>query len=347
MKQVFAKTGSVFVDDVPAPRVEPGTLLVKVLHSCVSVGTESAGVRSTGQSLYRRAVRQPEKMVKVLQMAREKGVRNTARFVSNQTTAAYPMGYSAAGIVAEVGKSVEGFSVGDLVACAGAKYAVHAEYVNVPVNLAVKIPEGIGSQEAATVTLGAIAMQGVRRTAPTIGETIVVVGLGLLGQIATQIFVANGCRVIAVDIDGDRVRLAVENGAKFGIDFKSADYVDRVNSLTDGFGADAVVITAASASNDIVSQAMNTCRKKGRVVLVGDVGLNLKREDFYTKELDFLISTSYGPGRYDPIYEEGGQDYPLPYVRWTENRNMAAYLQLIADETVSYTHLTLPTICSV
>ncbi len=245
-----------------------------------------------------------------------------------------PTGYSAAGKIIAVGSEVEGFVTGDLVACAGSGIANHAEIIDVPVNLAVKIPAGLGTGVASTVTLGAIALQGVRRTQPTLGETVVVVGLGILGQITAQLLRANGCRVIGVDPDERRVALAVENGLDFGVNATSQDYVEEARKLTDGFGADAVVITAAASSDRIVSDAMRACRRKGRVVLVGDVGLHLNRADFYSKELDFFISTSYGPGRYDPVYEEGGQDYPLGYVRSTENRNMEAYLRMLAERKI-------------
>jgi predicted dehydrogenase len=204
----------------------------------------------------------------------------------------------------------------------------------VPVNLAVKVPEGVSAEDASTVTLGAIALQGVRRASPTLGETIVVVGLGILGQLTVQLLKANGCRVVGLDTDAGRVKAAQGCGLDLGLVPEGDAWIERVAWLTDGFGADAAIVTAAGPSHEIISQAMRACRRKGRVVLVGDVGLNLRREDFYRKELDFLVSTSYGPGRYDPVYEEGGNDYPLPYVRWTENRNMAAYLDLVAGGAV-------------
>lgn len=339
MKQVLVKAGGVVVEDVPAPVVGRKNILVQVAHSCVSVGTEMSGVSSSGQSLYRRALKQPERITQVIQMVRDQGIRRTANLVRGKLEAMTPTGYSAAGEVIAVGEDVEGFRAGDRVACAGAAIANHAEVIDVPVNLAVRIPDGLDTSAAATVTLGAIAMQGVRRTAPTLGETIVVVGLGVLGQLTTQLLNANGCRVIGVDLDPERIRLAIENGMFEGIDPATDNYVARVHRLTDGFGADAVVVTAATPSDQVISEAMQACRKKGRVALVGDVGLNLNRADFYKKELDFLISTSYGPGRYDPLYEEGGQDYPLPYVRWTETRNMEEYLRLLATGRVSIRNL--------
>src|ERR1017187_336411 len=334
MKQVLVKGGSVFVDEVAAPKVSPRRILVAVSYSCISAGTELAGVVNSGLPLYRRALKQPEHVRRALELMKDQGIKRTFDRVLGRLAAGTPTGYSAAGRVIAVGPDDEEFVIGDLVACAGAGIANHAEVIDVPINLAVKIPAGLGVDVASTVTLGAIAMQGVRRTQPTLGETIVVVGLGVLGQISAQLLHANGCRVIGVDTDQRRVALAVENGLHVGVDPASEDYIERTYKLTDGFGADAVVITAATASDRVVSDAMHACRRKGRVVLVGDVGLHLNRADFYSKELDFFISTSYGPGRYDPVYEEGGQDYPLAYVRWTENRNMEAYLRMLAERKI-------------
>jgi len=339
MKQVLIRAGQAVVEQVPAPLAGTRNILVRVEYSCISVGTEMAGVRMSALPLYQRALKQPENVKRVLAMMREQGVVHTLQRVRGKLAAGTPTGYSAAGTVIAVGDEVEGFAVGDRVACAGAGIANHAEYIDVPVNLAVPVPQALGVDRASTVTLGAIALQGVRRTAPTLGETVVVIGLGILGQLCAQMLRANGCRVIGVDLDSRRIAQAVANGMDIGIDPGQENYVDRVHKLTGGFGADAVLITAASSSDTIISEAMQATRKKGRVVLVGDVGLNLNRGDFYQKELDFFISTSYGPGRYDPSYEEGGQDYPLPYVRWTENRNMQAYLALLANGRVSLDNL--------
>lgn len=292
----------------------------------------------SGLPLYRRALKQPEHARRVLQMMRDQGIKRTYERVRGQLAAGLPAGYSAAGEILQVGEQVDGFRAGDLVACAGAGIANHAEVIDVPVNLAVRIPTGLSTEAASTVTLGAIALQGVRRANPTLGETVVVIGLGLLGQLTAQLLRANGCRVIGTDLDPVRVRLAMENGLDFGIT-AAEELVERVHRLTDGFGADASIITAATSSNEVISQAMRVCRKKGRVVLVGDVGLDLNRSDLYKKELDFFISCSYGPGRYDPSYEEGGQDYPMPYVRWTENRNMEEYLRLLAEGRISLANL--------
>ncbi len=331
MRQVLVKDGSVVVQDVPMPTVGRRNILVRVAHSCVSVGTELAGVRMSGLPLYRRALRQPENVRKVLDMVKDQGLSRTIDRVRGKLSSGAPTGYSAAGVVIAVGEDVVGFSLGDKVACAGAGIANHASFIDVPINLAVKLPDNLGTERACTVTLGAIALQGVRRCEPTLGEKIVIVGLGLLGQLTAQMLKANGCCVIGVDPDPRRVNLALTLGMNYGLDPNAEDYVAQVLRLTDGMGADAVIITAATSSDEVVSQSFKSCRRKGRVILVGDVGLNLNRSDFYNKEIDFRISTSYGPGRYDPVYEEGGQDYPFAYVRWTENRNMSAYLDMLAD----------------
>lgn len=339
MKQVLIKAGGVVVEEVPSPQVSRKNILVRVTNSCISVGTEMAGVKMSGLPLYQRALKQPENVKRVIEMMRDQGVKRTMDRVMGKLSAGSPTGYSAAGVIIELGEDVDGFSVGDRVACAGAGVANHAEVIDVPVNLAVKIPQELDTDLASTVTLGAIAMQGVRRAQPTLGETFVVVGLGILGQITAQILSANGCKVIGVDLDPRRIQLALDNGMDIGINPSLENYVDRVIKLTEGLGADATVITAATDSNQVISEAMQACRKKGRVVLVGDVGLALNRADFYKKELDFLISSSYGPGRYDPVYEEGGQDYPIAYVRWTENRNMQAYLDLLSKGKVKLNNL--------
>jgi predicted dehydrogenase/threonine dehydrogenase-like Zn-dependent dehydrogenase len=335
VKQLLAKAGSVFVQDVPAPTVGAKNVLVQVSHSCVSVGTEMASVKLSGLPLYRRALKQPHHVKRALRMMSDIGVQRTISLVKGRLDSGLPVGYSAAGEVVEIGPEVEGFKRGDIVACAGAGIANHAEIIDVPVNLVTAVPDGLDTKLASTVTLGAIAMQGVRRLAPTLGETIVVIGLGILGQIAVQLLKAAGCIVVGTDIDERRIGIARENGMDYGLAPSDGAVVTRIVQLTDGYGADGVLITAATPSSQAISEAFKACRRKARVVLVGDVGLNIDRNDMYAKELDFLISTSYGPGRYDPIYEEGGQDYPLPYVRWTENRNMHEYLRLLRSGAVN------------
>lgn len=331
--------GKAVVHEVPAPQASPKNILVRVAHSCISVGTEIAGVKMSGLPLYRRALKQPHHVKRVLQIMRDQGIRRTFERVTGQLAAGMPLGYSAAGTVLQVGSEVELFQIGDLVACAGAGIANHAEMIEVPVNLAVKLPNGMGTLEGSSIAIGSIAMQGIRRATLTLGETVAVIGLGLLGQITAQLLSAHGCRVIGMDLDPDRVRIAMKNGLDFGIHPDEEDFVDRIRKLTGGFGTDAVIVTAATSSHEVISQAMQCCRKKGRVILVGDVGLNLKRGDFYEKEIDFLISCSYGPGRYDSSYEEDGEDYALPYVRWTENRNMEEYLRLLATGKINLSNL--------
>jgi predicted dehydrogenase/threonine dehydrogenase-like Zn-dependent dehydrogenase len=342
MKQVVVQGGSARVIEAAAPIAGTKNILVQVSRSCISAGTELAGVRMSGLPLYQRALKQPDNVRQVVNLMRDQGVMRTLRRVKGKLAAGTPTGYSAAGRVIGVGGEADTFQVGDIVACAGAGIANHAEYIDVPVNLAVHVPDTVGFDAASTVTLGAIALQGLRRANPTLGETFVVVGLGVLGQLTVQMLKANGCRAIGIDVDEKRVDLARANGLNIGILASAEDVVDRVHKHTNGLGADGTIITAGSSSHQLISDAMKMCRKKGRVVLVGDVGLNLNRADFYAKELDFLISASYGPGRYDPVYEEGGQDYPLPYVRWTENRNMQAYLAMLADGSIKLDNLIRP-----
>jgi predicted dehydrogenase/threonine dehydrogenase-like Zn-dependent dehydrogenase len=338
VKQVVITGGRVQLLDVPAPQPEPRGILVRVEYSTISVGTEIAGVRSASMPLYRRALEQPAKVRRALQLVRERGLRHTIERARGETSAV-PLGYSASGTVLTVGAEVEEFRAGDRVACAGAGIANHAEVIAVPLNLAVRIPAEVDSADASTVALGAIALQGIRRAAPELGETVLVVGLGLIGQVTVQLLRANGCRTIGVDPDPARLAIARAAGMDAAVGAAESGYSADVLRLTDGYGADAAIVTAATPSHEVINQAMEACRRKGRVVLVGDVGLNLVREQLYAKELDFLISTSYGPGRYDPLYEAEGRDYPLPYVRWTENRNMAAYLDLVASGRISLANI--------
>jgi predicted dehydrogenase/NADPH:quinone reductase-like Zn-dependent oxidoreductase len=327
VKQVLIRGGAAAVDEVPAPVVPARGLLVRVAASTISAGTERASVEMSKLPLYRRALAQPHHAKRALEIARREGFVKTYKRVKDQVDAGVPIGYSAAGVVLEPGEDVVGFSPGDRVACAGAGIANHAEVIAVPINLAVRVPDGVELEDASTVTLGAIALQGVRRAQPTLGETVGVIGLGILGQLTVQLLRANGCRVLAYDLDPTRVALAVAAGAIDG----SGDFAERARAHTDGFGLDAVIVTAATPSSDPMHVAAQASRRKGRIVIVGDVGLDLRRADLYQKEIDVLMSTSYGPGRYDGVYELEGHDYPIGYVRWTENRNMAEYLELLAS----------------
>ena len=338
MKQVIIKKGVPYVAEVPSPKLEDGEVLVRLQASCISIGTELSGIRGSAIPIWKKAIAQPEKVLTVMQIARDHGIKKALKTVKDNKDTEHLTGYSAAGIVIALGANINDLAIGDRVACAGAQYAHHAEYISVARNLCVLIPEKLGFEAASTITLGAIALQGVRRSQPTLGETFVVIGLGILGQLTAQILRTNGCRVIGIDTDYSRIDKAISLGMDHGFHPDDID-IDTVARMTDGFGADSVIITAASVSDDIVSSAFKMCRKKGRVVLVGDVGLNLNRADFFTKEIDFLISTSYGPGRYDHNYEEQGLDYPISYVRWTENRNMSEYVRLIIDGNVQVSPL--------
>jgi predicted dehydrogenase/threonine dehydrogenase-like Zn-dependent dehydrogenase len=339
MKQVLIRKGTVLLENVPSPLIEAGHVLVEVMYSLISAGTEISAVKTSSQSLLKKAFEQPEKVKKLLDFMRQQGVEKTFAKVRGKLEEATPMGYSCSGIVIQAGSGVTGFQPGDRVACAGAGVANHAEIILVPRNLMVKLPDTCGLKDAASMTLGAIAVQGVRRADPRLGEVTAVIGLGLLGQITVQLLKASGCRVIGLDIDARRVMLARQLGADYAFVSPNVDVASEVRQLTDGYGVDATIITAASHSNDIVQQAMEITRQKGRVVVVGAVGLGLNRSPFYEKEIDFLISCSYGPGRYDEKYEKHGVDYPYAYARWTENRNMQEYLRLVAEGTIKLTEI--------
>jgi len=340
MKQVLLTRAGVEVRDVPEPQVEPGCVLVRVSHSCISVGTEMSGVRESNLPLWKRTLQRPDQVRRLAMLVAHEGLDTARAMVRTKLAEAQPIGYSAVGRVIAAGDGVSDLSLGDRVACAGAQSAHHAEIICVPRNLTVAVPEAVCDRDASTVTLGAIALQGVRRMQPTLGESIVVIGLGVIGQITVQLLKSAGARVIGVDIDRKRLAEAAALGIDANVHPDDVDPIAQATRLTDGQGADGVIVTAASPSNEVVSTAFRMCRRKARVVLVGDVGLDLQRDDIYVKELDFLISTSYGPGRYDRTYEESGLDYPIAYVRWTENRNMAEYLRQIAGGRVQLAKVT-------
>jgi threonine dehydrogenase-like Zn-dependent dehydrogenase len=319
LKQVVIYKGAVIIEEIPIPFIENNEILVKLNSSCLSIGTEMSGINTSAIPMWKRAINQPNKINKLFDLIKSEGLTKTIKIIEEKKETISQTGYSASGIIIAVGSEITDLKIGDRIACAGGGYAVHAEYIRVPRNLCTIIPDNVNYEAASTVTLGAIALQGIRRASPTLGETFVVIGLGVIGQLTTQILKANGCKVIGIDPNQERLNLALSIGMNFGQTPEAE--VENIFKLTNGFGADGIIITAASDSNQIVSSAFKMCRKKGRVVLVGDVGLNLIRSDFYSKEVDFFISTSYGPGRYDTNYEEKGVDYPISYVRWTENRN--------------------------
>lgn len=333
MRQIVQnqKTGEIIVDDVPCPTLVEGRIIVRNAFSVISVGTERAAITEASQSLVSRAKNNPDKVRQVLASAKRDGLIEAYKKVKNRLDRNRAIGYSSAGVVVE--SSVVDFKSGDRVACAG--YGYHAEYVSVPPNLCTHVPDGVGLDEAAFCTLGAISLQGVRQAQLNIGENVVVVGLGLIGLITVAILKANGCRVLGVDISAQTFLKAKELGCD-DMTVVNQDSLKRVESFTNGIGADAVIITASSSSNQPMEYALAYCRKRGKIVVVGDVGMTVKPGPFYEKELELKISTSYGPGRYDARYEEGGLDYPVAYVRWTENRNMEAIIDLLDRGRLSF-----------
>ncbi len=336
MKQVLQnlKSGQLAVTEVPSPVAQRGRVLVRTVNSLISAGTERMTVDMANKSLLGKARERPDLVKQVIQKAKNEGLLNTFNAVRSKLGSSTALGYSASGIVIDVGDEVSEFRVGDRVACAGAGFASHAEVLSVPKNLCVRLPENASFEAGAFGTLGAIALQGVRLAEPTLGEAVVVIGLGLLGQLTVQLLKANGCRVFGIDIDPNKISLAIELGADAGA-LSDTDAKQAVMDWSRGRGADAVLITAATSSNQPVELAGEISRMKGRVVAVGLVGLDVPRNLYYNRELALKISMSYGPGRYDPEYEERGHDYPFAYVRWTEGRNIEAFLDLVAEGRVN------------
>jgi polar amino acid transport system substrate-binding protein len=335
MKQILQnyKTGEVSVADVPPPIAQRGRVLVRTAASLISAGTERMAVELGRKSLIGKARERPDLVRQVVRKAQREGLMNTLTAVQSKLNAANALGYSAAGVVIGAGDDVTTFSAGDRVACAGAGFASHAEVLSVPKNLCVRLPDAVDFEAAAFGTLGAIALQGVRLAEPTLGESIVVIGLGLLGQLTVQLLKANGCRVFGIDLDPAKIELARTLGADDGC-VSGGETAAAVSAWSRGRGADAVLITAATASDQPVELAGEISRLKGRVVAVGLVGMNVPRKIYYERELTLKVSMSYGPGRYDPEYEERGHDYPFAYVRWTEGRNIEAFLDLVAAGSV-------------
>jgi len=326
----------VVVEDMPAPRCGEGEVLVRTSYSLISSGTETTTLRDSaprgGASVWSHRL---HKVGEVARMVVERGLTDTRTAVAARLEGeSLVSGYSLAGTVIEVGCRVRDLVPGQRVACAGAASAHHAEIVAVPRNLVVPVPAELALEQAACVTLGAIALQGVRQADVRLGEVVCVLGLGLIGQLTVALLRASGCRVVGVDLDPQRVARAKELGLELGFDASTEELESSLKALTGGHGADVAILTASTDSSDLTHRAVRLIRKKGRVVVVGAVGMDLDRAPFYMKEAELRISCSYGPGRYDPAYEEAGQDYPFGYVRWTENRNMAEFLRLAADGSV-------------
>jgi predicted dehydrogenase/NADPH:quinone reductase-like Zn-dependent oxidoreductase len=332
MKQVLQnlKTGELEVAEVPTPVVKSGHLLIQTRKSLISSGTERMLVNFAKSSLIGKAKQQPDKVKQVIDKIKTDGLMPTLHSVFNRLDEPLPLGYCNCGTIIEVGKGVDGFAVGDRVISNGP----HAEIVCAPKNLCAKVPENVSDEEAAFTVLASIGLQGIRLLKPAFGETIVVSGLGLIGLMAVQILKANGCRVIGIDLDKNKIALAQKYGAQT-IDLSTGvDPIEAALAMTGGVGVDGVLITASAKKDSIVHQSAQMCRKRGRIILVGVFNLELDRSDFYEKELTFKVSCSYGPGRYDPKYENAGQDYPLGFVRWTEQRNFEAILNAMSAGTL-------------
>lgn len=341
MKQVIQNynTGELLLADVPIPNLRGNTILVQTGASLISVGTEHYMLDLAKKSLLGKAIARPDLVKQVINKVRTEGLGEAWRQSMGRLDTPVPLGYSAAGVVMQVGEGISGFAVGDRVACAGSGIASHAEILRVPLTLAVKIPDNVSLEAASFVALGGIAMHAIRMANLTFGERVVVLGLGLLGQLAVQMLHAAGYRVFGADVVAAKVRMALEHGAHGGATIGKDDIVSAVNVFTDGNGADAVIIFASTRSNDPIESAAELARERGRIVVPGLVGLDIPRKVFYEKELDLVVSRAWGPGMYDPDYEAGKVDYPLSFVRWTAQRNMAHFLEMLSDGRVTVDHL--------
>ena len=328
MKQVLQnlKTGITEVTDVPIPNVGKGSLLIKSSITLISSGTEKMLINFSKSNLFKKAQQQPDKIRLVLDKIKTDGLKPTIEAVFNKLDQPLPLGYCNVGKILNVGDEISEFKIGQRVVSNGK----HAEVVSVPKNLCAKIPDGVSDEEASFTVLGAVALQGIRLAKPTLGEAIVVMGLGLVGLLTVQLLRANGCRVLGLDYDNDKLILAKKFGAEV-VDLNKEDPLAAAKIFSRGRGMDAVIVTASTSSNEPIHQAAQMCRKRGRVVLVGVTGLKLSRDDFFKKEITFQVSASYGPGRYDLNYEEKGQDYPIGFVRWTEQRNFEAVLDMMVS----------------
>ena len=325
------KSGQVAVYDVPAPELQDGGILVRTAFSAISSGTEKATVEAGRKSLLGKAMARPDLVKQVIEYARSNGLAAARQKVQARLETLTALGYSCSGLVLEA--SSAGFQPGDRVACAGSGYASHCEINFVPANLAVLVPANVGLEAASLTTIGAIAVQGVRQANVTFGETVAVIGVGLVGVLAIQVLRAAGCRVIAIDLSSERAAQATSFGAHLGLNTNDPGLEGAVASFS-RYGVDAALITAATRSPDPLELAAKLLRDRGRISVIGDVGMGVSRSNMYRKEISLAMSRSYGPGRYDPRYEEGGQDYPIGYVRWTEKRNMEAFLDLLSSGAI-------------
>jgi predicted dehydrogenase/threonine dehydrogenase-like Zn-dependent dehydrogenase len=341
MKQITQniKKKTLTIEDLPVPVCKPGGVLVKTIYSAVSVGTEVMKLKNSDLSYLQMAKKNPEQVKEVINSISQMGPVATYRKVMNKLDSLSPLGYSLVGEVLEIGKGIDNLKVGDIVACGGAGYANHAEINFVPKNLCVKVPAEVELKEASLTTIASIAMQGYRQAKCQIGENIAVIGLGLLGQILIKIIQANGCRAFGFDISKSKCELALANGAFYAEVASKTNFEEEILLKTNGQGCDAIILTTGTSSNDPILLAGNIARDKAKVIDIGITKMDLPWELYYHKELDFSFSRSYGPGRYDPNYEEAGIDYPIGHVRWTEQRNMQSILQLLADKRISFANL--------
>lgn len=346
MKQLIQnfKSGDLYVDELPYPSISEGFVLVSNRFSLISAGTEKTTVSTAQSSLLGKAKKRPDLVKQVIQNYKKEGFKATYEKIRTKLDSLKALGYSSAGIVMASMDTDNKFQPGDLVACAGLGYASHAEIISVPQNLVAKIPKGVDLDDACYTTVGAIALQGIRQADPKLGENVCVIGLGLLGQITCQLLRANGCNVFGIDVSSKMIKLATETKVATAFLRGDPNLIPAIENFTGGHGFDKVIITAAGNTNDPVELSGQILRRKGALIIVGAVKMDIPREpDFYKKELELKLSCSYGPGRYDASYEEGGQDYPYAYVRWTEQRNMEAFLQLIANKSVNLKALTTHT----
>ena len=339
MKQLLQnmKTGQAVVAEVPVPTPGDGMALIRTANSLVSAGTERMLVSFAKQGLLGKARSRPDLIREVLNKARREGLLTTIEAALNKLDQPFALGYSSAGTIIKTGSGLAGFKAGDRVACAGGGYAVHAEYAIIPQNLMVPIPEPVSFEEAAFATIGAIAMQGFRLAEVGVGARVGIIGLGLLGLLTTGIARAAGCQVLGVELDPARAELALQVGANKAVNREQA--IEAARSFSQGDGLDAILICADTSDNDPLILAGEIARDRAKVVVVGSVGMEVPRKPYYEKELELVVSRSYGPGRYDPSYEEKAHDYPIGYVRWTETRNIAAFLTLLAEDKLDISSL--------
>jgi polar amino acid transport system substrate-binding protein len=330
MKQITQnkRTGVLRIVDTEAPLLGSGMILVKNLASVISTGTEKTTIDSRKSSMLSRARSQPEEIKKVVDEVKRTGLLTTYKRIMSKLDSSAALGYSSAGVVLAVDDSITDLEPGDRVSCAGAEYANHSDLIAVPRNLVAKVPDNVSIETAAYGTIAAIALQSVRQAEPTLGETVVVIGLGLIGQLVVQFLKANGCTVIGIDIDHQSNELALRSGADAALNRRRDPVEQAVLGMTSGQGADSVIITAGTSDNDPMVLAGKIARERGKVIILGATPIDAPRGPYYMKELDIRISRSYGPGRYNPIYEGKNLDFPIGYVRWTENRNIQAYLDL-------------------